>query len=111
MGWVMSGPLSSSGLVMEQDFEQASQVKSWYEIESYGALNHVDPRSAADARALEVLENTTLHNGMRNDVGMLWAEDTIELPNNNFSVLVQLKSLEKQITKDQLFREKYSNTI
>ena len=70
---------------MEQDFELASQVKSWYEIESYSALNHVDPRSAADARALDVHENTTVHNGKRNDGGMLWAEDNIELPNNKFS--------------------------
>ena len=41
IGWVLSGPLpSSSGLVstcfkanMEQDFELASQVKSWYDME------------------------------------------------------------------------------
>ena len=42
---------------------------------------------------------------------MLWAEDNIELPNNFFSALVQLKSLEKRLTKDQTLREKYSNTI
>ena len=46
IGCVLSGPLpSSSGLVsncfkanMEQDFELTSQVKSWYDMESYGAL-------------------------------------------------------------------------
>ena len=51
IGWVLSGPLpSSSGLVstsfkanMEQDFELASQVKFWYDMESYGALKQVDP--------------------------------------------------------------------
>ena len=95
---------------MEQDFELASQVKSWYDMESYGALKQVDPRSASDAGALEILENTTVHNGKRYDVGMLWAEDNIELPNKYFSALVQLKSLEKRLTKDQTFREKYSNT-
>ena len=42
---------------------------------------------------------------------MLWAEDNIELPNNYFSALVQLKSLDKRLTKDQTLREKYSNTI
>ena len=52
-----------------------------------------------------------MHNGKRYDVGMLWAEDNIELPNNFFSALVQLKSLEKRLTKDQTLREKYSNTI
>ena len=119
IGWVLSGPLpSSSGLVstcfkanMEQDFELASQVKSLYDIESYGALKQVDPRSSSDARAHEILENTTVHNGKRYNVGMLWAEDNIELPNNYFSALVQLKSLEKRLAKELTLWEKYSNTI
>ena len=67
---------------MEQDFELASQVKSWYDMESYGALNQVDPRSTSDARAHDILENTTVHNGKMYNVGMLRAEDNIELPNN-----------------------------
>ena len=119
IGWVLSGPLpSSSGLVstcfnanMEQDFELASQVKSWYDMESNGALKQVDPRSSSDASAHEIFENTTVHNGKRYNVGMLWAEDNIELPNNYFSALVQLKSLEKRLAKDLTLREKYSNTI
>ena len=96
---------------MEQDFELSSQVKSWYDMESYGALKQVDPRSAPDASALDILENTTVQNEKRYDVGMLWAKDNVELPNNYFSALVQLKSLEKRLTKDQTLREKYSNTI
>ena len=96
---------------MEQYFELASQVKLWYNMESYGALKQVDPRSAADARAHDLLDNTTVHNGKRYDVGMLWVEDNIELPNNYFSALVKLKSLEKRLTKDQTLRRKYSNTI
>ena len=116
--WVLSGPLPSfSGLVstcyktnMEQDFELASQVKSWYDLELYGAFRQVDPRSAADARALDILENTTVHFGKRYNVGMLCAEDSIELPNNYFSAMVQLRTLEKRLTKDQTLREKYSNT-
>ena len=96
---------------MEQDFEFANQVKSWYDMESYGALKQVDPQSAADARAFDIPKNTTVQNGKRYDVGMLWTEDNIELPNNHFSALVQLKTLEKRITKDQTLREKYSITI
>ena len=80
-------------------------------MESYGALKQVDPRSASDARAHEILENTTVHYGKRYDVGVLWAEDNIELPKNYFSALVQIKSSEKRLTNDQTLREKYSNTI
>ena len=96
---------------MEQHFELTSQVKSWYDMESYGALKQVHPQSTSDAHAHDILENTTVHNGKRYNVGMLWAEDNIELPNNYFSALVQLKLLEKRLAKDQTFREKYSNTI
>ena len=96
---------------MEHYFELAIQVKSCYDMESYGALKQVDHRSTADARAHDILENTTVHNGKRYDVGMLWAEDNIELPKNYLSALVQLKSLEKRLTKNQTLREAYSNTI
>ena len=65
---------------MEQDFELATQVKSWYDMESYGAMKQVDPRSAVDARALDILENTTVHKGKRYDVRMLWAEDNTNSP-------------------------------
>ena len=99
IGWVLSGLQPSSlSLVstcfkanMEQDFELASQVKSWYGMELYGALKQVDPRSAADALALDILENTSVHNRKSYHFGMLWAEDDIELPNNYCSPLIQLK--------------------
>ena len=96
---------------MEQDFELASQVKSWYYMEWYGALKQVDPRSTSYARTHDILENTTVHNAKRYNVGMLWAEDNIELPNIYFSALVQLQSLEKRLAKDQTLREKYSINI
>ena len=86
---------------MEQTFELANHVKSWYDMELFGALMHVDPQSAADARAHDILIDTTVHNGKRYDVGLLWAENKIKLPNNYFSALVQLKCLEKRLTKDQ----------
>ena len=90
IGWVLSGLLpSSSSLVLtcfkaniEQDFELAGRVKLWYDMESYGAYKQVYPRSAADACAQEILETTTFHNGQKCDVGMLWSDDNIQLPND-----------------------------
>ena len=119
IGWVLSGPLPSSSCLtstcfkvnIEHNNELASQVKSWYDIESFGASKQVDSRSAVDARAHEILENTTVHNGLRYNVGMLWEADNNKLPNNYFSSLVQLKSLEKRLAKDEDLREKYTSTI
>ena len=42
---------------------------------------------------------------------MLWAEDESTLPNNYFSALVQLKSLERRLGKDPQLKESYSKTI
>ena len=119
IGWVLSGPLpSTSSLVslcfkanIEQDFELACQVKSWFDMEPYGAFKQVDPRSAADARAQKILETTNFHNGQRHDVGMLWADDNIQLRNHYFSSLVQLKSLEKRLPRGTSLKETYANTI
>ena len=80
-------------------------------MKPYGAYKQVDPRSAADAPAQEVLETTTFHNGKGYDVGMLWADDNIQLPNNYFSSLVQLKSLEKRLSRDTTLNDNYASTI
>ena len=42
---------------------------------------------------------------------MPWAADNTKLPNNYFSSLVNLKSLEKRLAKDEDLREKYTKTI
>ena len=71
-------------------------------MELYGELKKVDPRSAADARSYDISINTRVYNGKRFDVGIRWLEDNVELPNNYFTALVQVKSLEKRLTKNQL---------
>ena len=121
LGWVLSGPLpSASGLFStcfkavtnsEQDSVLVEQIRSWYDIESYGAYKQVDCRSAADARAVEMLEETTFHDGCRYHVGMLWADAESSLPNNYFSALVQLKSLERRLGKDDELKEWYHQNI
>ena len=42
---------------------------------------------------------------------MLWVEDDVTLPNNFYSSLVQLKSLEKRLAKDDSLRERYTADI
>ena len=71
LGWVLSGPLPSmSGFFStpfkavtnkDTDSELAAQLRSWYDIESFGAFKQVNSRSAADARAEKILEATTYH--------------------------------------------------
>ena len=42
---------------------------------------------------------------------MLWADDNIQLPINYFSSLVQLKSLEKRLSRDKTIKKNYAKTI
>ena len=80
IGWVISGTLPySSGLVStcfkavnRQENDLADQLKSWYDMESYGAMKSVDSRSAADRQANDILEQTTVLKDGRYHVGMLW---------------------------------------
>ena len=118
IGWVLSGPLPPSFKSNSSCFKcvvgymsLADQIKTWYELESYGAFKQVDARYAADKRALSVLKNDTFHDGERYIVSMLWNDKESTLPNNYFSSLAQLKSLEKRLNKDPSLREKYAETI
>ena len=76
LGWVLSGPLPSTSCFVSTclkavtcnpglDIELVDQVRSWYDMESYGAYEQVDSHSAADARATRLLEETTYHDGNR----------------------------------------------
>ncbi len=119
LGWVLSGPLATASCALstclkasvEADHSLVDQVKSWYEIESFGSYKQVDNRSASDEKALDILGRTTFHDGTRYSVGMLWAEENSQLPNNFFSTFAQLKSLEKRLEKDPELKSRYSQTI
>ena len=87
------------------------KLRSWYDMESYGTYKPVDSRSAADAKASEILDETTHDDGCRYQVGMLWAEDGSSLPNNCFSALVHLKSLERRFSKDPELKQYHCKTI
>ena len=106
IGWVISGPLppsvnftSSCFKCVVEDSSLTDQIKSWYELESYGAFKQVDARSAADKYALSILNSETVHNGERYLVPMLWIDINVSLPNNYYSSLAQFKTLERRLKK------------
>ena len=118
IGWVLSGSLQSPIGVRVTIFKcnaeyvaLADQVKKWYKLESYGTFKQADPRSAADKHAQKTLDSTTLHDGNRYAVGMLWAEDNIHLLDNFYASFVQLKSIEKRLVKDLNLKNQYASDI
>ena len=92
IGWVLSGPLPSPCGVRAttfrcnvEDVAIIDQLKKWYELESSGTFKQADPRSSVDKRAQKNLDSTTIHDGSRYVVGMLWVDDNIHLPNNFYA--------------------------
>ena len=51
-----------------------------------------------------------LFNGERCEVGLLWREDEVKLPNNFYSPMGQLKSLERRLQKYEKPRKHYQET-
>ena len=68
--------------IVVEDSSLTDQIKSWYELESYGAFKQVDARSDADKHALSILNSETVHNGERYIVPMLWIDSNVSLPKN-----------------------------
>ena len=96
--------------VVEDSF-LTDQIKSWYELESYGAFKKVDARSAADKHALSTLNSKTVRNGERYIVLMLWIDSIVSLPNIYYSSLARFKTLVRRLSKDPELRERDADTI
>ena len=118
IGWVLSGPVPSTSAMVSTCFRAntevsllADQVRSWYETESFGTYIQGDTRSKADQRELSILESTTMHDGTRYVVGMLWTDDSVKLPDNYYSSLIQFKSLEQRLSKNLSLKKQYSKTV
>ena len=52
-----------------------------------------------------------LYSQVKNTKLDLWREDEVKLPNNFYSAIGQLKSLERHLQKDYILRKRYQDTI
>ncbi|XP_075250780.1 uncharacterized protein LOC142342982 [Convolutriloba macropyga] len=103
----MSSVIDGKGLLPVTELELTHS----FGTKSYGAYKQAGPRYAADAGTHEILEITIFHYDQRYNVGKCRVYDNIQLPNNYFSSLFQLKSLEKQLSRDTILKENYAKTI
>ena len=72
------------------DDKLANQLSKWWDIESYASNCDVTGHSKHEQRAIKTLEQTTRFNGERCEVGLLWQEEEVKLPNNFYSAMGQL---------------------
>ena len=118
IGWALSGPLPAkqaatlaTTATSIADDKLANQLSKWWDIESYASNYDVTGHSKEEQRAIKTLEQTTQFKGERYEVGLLWREDEVKLPNNFYSAMGQLKSLERRLQKDETLKKRYQETI
>lgn len=84
------------------------QVEKFWTLDSQGLSSNDDANSVEDARALDILENTTrLTEQGGYEVGLLWRNDDVRLPNNRKQAEQRLEQLKKRFKRDENFAEKY----
>ena len=62
-------------------------------MESNSSNCDVSGHSQDEQRAIKTLEQTTRFTSERYEVGLLWREEEVKLPNNFYSAMGQLSSL------------------
>ena len=117
-GLALSGPLPAkqaatlaTTATSIADDKLANPLSKWWDIESYASNFDVTGHSKEEQRAIKTLEQTTRFNGERYEVELLWREDEVKLPNNFYSAMGQLKSLERRLQKDETLKKRYHETI
>ena len=78
--------------------------------ESYASNCDATGHSEDEQRANKTLEQTTRFTGERYEVRLLWREEEVKLPNNFYSAMGQLNSLERRLQKNDTLRKRYQET-
>ena len=114
LGWMLTGSLpqqetaklATESLDAAEVDPIADQVKTWWSMESYASNCSVSGKSKEDDKALEMLKATTKFDGERYEVGLLWKNAKLHLPNNCSSAVSQLKSLERRLEKNENLKQR-----
>lgn len=77
-----------------------NQIGRFWKIEDYGAAKASDkPLSIVDKRALKILEDTTTFIDGHYEVGLLWKNDELQLPNNRTLAERRAEMLRRGLTE------------
>lgn len=83
-----------------QDDKLEAQMKSFFDIESFGVRAAPKLLGKKEARAMDILQSTTRKVGDRYEAGLLWAEDSPQLPDSKEMCTSRAKSLCARLKND-----------
>lgn len=95
--------------------ELTEQLQKFWSTESFGTTQSFDdekPYSMQDRKALQCLDSSVkLHEDGQYEVGMLWAEEQVNLPNNKVMAERRFEQLEKRLRRDPDLCSRYCKSL
>ena len=121
-GWTLTG--SVTGLVpghvrdvmlIHRASEEATlctAVKEWWSTESFGSMfEGQESRSQEDTRAQAILDKTTKRQDGHYEVGLLWKQKGLKMPDNQRMAEKRLQSLERSLSRDPARAAAYEEVL
>ena len=94
------------------DRELSASLADWWSTEAFGTLAGAEPvLPPEEEKAMKILEKTTRHCGDRYEVGLLWKDEEVVMPDNYAMACQRLKSLEKSLMRDPKKAELYGEVL
>ena len=96
-----ASPSAVYNVCITDDFTLNKQLESFWKIESFGTIgNNSKPTSVQDKKALKVIEETLTKVDGHYEMGLLWKEKDIHLPNNQAVAELRLQRLGRRLKQD-----------
>ncbi|XP_055923385.1 uncharacterized protein LOC129953880 [Eupeodes corollae] len=117
LGWVAYGPRTTTPNPMflhirQRDTNLNQIVTDFIATENFGANESCPiPESTQNIKAKEIMKNTTRKIGKRYEIGLLWREFVPTLPNSFSMALKRLISIEKKMSREPEFADRYREGI
>jgi hypothetical protein len=122
LGWTIAGTTRGreensrevSVNFIDHDKLLRDRLSAFWSIENGGLDNQASTEKSAsveDRRAEKILNDTTKLVDGHYETGLLWKDDSTQLPNNRVIAEARLKSLKRKFQRDQDFEERYSNVV
>lgn len=124
LGWVIQGPNFKNNEnpsrkysmnicdCQPNDNELHQLVKDYFSTENLGIkVSEKMLESKDNQRARSIMESTTSKKNGRYEIGLLWKNDNVELPNSYPMALKRLQCLEAKMAKDAKLADNLRNQI
>ena len=120
-GWTVGGHVPKTVVTRhvnsihasQEDSNLEKQIARWWEIESFG-IGHDsgNPLSSQDSKALDMLKSSLRFKDSHYEVGLLWREEEVSLPDNRNTALRRLYALERRFAREApAFVQRYASAI